>query len=569
MAARIIMRMGRIRESLSQERVGGLLPNIYPRVWERPIVRIILALFSSVLLIGSLPDPDIGWLGWVALVPLMLACQGLSPQRAAGLGLVFGIAASFGIYGWLFEVPSFDMRHAVVLALYVGAYPAAWCAATAWVSHRHVPRILAAPILWVGIDYLRANAGFLALPWGTLAQSQHHNLAILQIASLAGEQAVTFLVVLGNAALVSLILQRAQQAALVAGVILALAHLWGVAVLSSEPTGSTIRVAAIQPNILINERKTEAGRKENMERLEQLTLTAAADRPTLIVWPESAIPGSLQSDPMLLPKLQGLSNTIGIPLILGAAEVEKFATGDSDVRIGRRAFNTANLIRPGEPLAQLYRKRVLVPFAEYLPHPDIIPWPEWLAPRVSEMTPGASAQLFNVTTDLSVGALICWENVFAPLARESVKDGANLLVQLTNDVWFGRSAAPRQHNLMSVMRAVENRVPIVIASNTGPSQIIDGYGRVVASAKTIFTTGLATGSIHTGVGGTVYTAVGDVFVVCVIAWLGVFLLWQSGIELWTREKRPFTSLPSVRGNTGTLKNYATAARVRKKNNGGA
>ncbi len=538
------------------------------QLWEYPLVRVLLALLSAVLLICSLPAPDIGWLGWVALVPLMLACQGLRPRSAAGLGLMFGIVASFGIYGWLFEVPGFDMRHAIVLALYVGAYPAGWCAATAWVTRRHVSLILAAPALWVAIDYLRANAGFLALPWGTFAQTQHHNLAILQIASLAGEHAVTFLVVLGNAAIVSVILRGAQLGAVIAGVILALAYVWGASVLSFEQPEPTIRVAAIQPNILIGERKTEVGRRENMNRLEQLTLTAAADRPTLIVWPESAIPGNLQSNPGLIARLQGLSDTIGIPLILGAAEVEKFATGDKEIRMDRRVFNTAHLLRPGEPLAQPYRKRVLVPFAEYLPHPDIIPWPEWLAPRVSDMTPGESAQLFNVTTDLSVGALICWENVFAPLARESVKDGANLLIQLTNDVWFGRSAAPWQHNLMSVMRAVENRVPIVIASNTGPSQIIDGYGRVVASAPDIFIKGLATGNIHTGVGGTMYTANGDVFVFGVLTWLGVFLIGQSVIGLWTREKRPFAWLPGGRRSTSPLKCYVTETKVQIKPDGG-
>ncbi|MCW5784563.1 MAG: apolipoprotein N-acyltransferase [Nitrospirales bacterium] len=496
------------------------------RLWEHPLARVLLALLSAVLLICSLPAPDIGWLGWISLVPIMIACQGLNPLRAGGLGLIFGIASSFGIYGWLFEVPSFDMRHAILLALYVGSYPATWCATTAWLTPRHAPLLLTAPILWVAIDYLRAHAGFLALPWGTLAQTQHHNLPILQIASLAGEQAVTFLVVLGNAALVSLILRGAQQGALAVGVILTLAHLWGASVLSSEQPGRMIRLAAIQPNILIDERKTEAGRRENMERLEQLTHAAAADRPTLIVWPESAIPGNLQADPVLIGRLQGLSDTIGIPLILGAAEVEKFATGDREIMMNRRVFNTAHLLRPGQPLALPYRKRMLVPFAEYLPHPDIIPWPEWLAPRVSEMTPGERAQLFNMTTDLSIGALICWENVFAPLARESVRNGAHLLVQLTNDVWFGQSAAPWQHNLMSVMRAVENRVPIVIASNTGPSQIIDGYGRVIASAQDIFIKGLATGRVHTGVNGTVYTAVGDFFVLSGMALFSLYVTWR-------------------------------------------
>jgi apolipoprotein N-acyltransferase len=164
--------------------------------------------------------------------------------------------------------------------------------------------------------------------------------------------------------------------------------------------------------------------------------------------------------------------------------------------------------------------------------------------------------------------LICWENVFAPLARESVGNGAHLLVQLTNDVWFGHSAAPWQHNLMSIMRAVENHVPIVIASNTGPSQIIDGYGRVVAGSTTIFTKGLATGSIHTSAGGTVYTAVGDVFVFGVFALLGMSLVGPM-TGLWTREKRPFAWLPGGRRSTSPLKCYVTETKVQIKPNGGA
>lgn len=523
------------------------LPIDSPRLRESPLARVLLAVLSAALLICSLPNPDIGWLSWVALVPLIIACHGLGPLHAAGLGLVSGIVASFGIYGWLFEAPIFDMRHAIILAVYVGAYPAAWCAATAWLTRRQVPFLLTAPALWVAVDYLRAHAGFLALPWGTLAQAQHLNLPILQIASLAGEQGVTFLVALGNAALAMVILRRERQVAVVAGIVLALAHGWGIFVLYSTPQGATMAVTAIQPNIQIAERKTAEGRNASMESLEQLTRAAAADRPALIVWPESAIPGDLRSDPLLVARLQRLTDEIGIPLIVGAAQVEKFATGKTEVTIGSRLFNTAYLLRPDEPLALPYRKRVLVPFAEYLPHSDLIPWPEWLAPRVSEMTPGERPQLFNVTADLSVGALICWENLFAPLARESVQNGAHLLVQLTNDVWFGRSAAPRQHNLMSVMRAVENRVPIVIASNTGPSQIIDGYGRVVDAVPGLFTEGLATGSIHTGAAGTLYSAGGDVFVPAVLAWLGACFVWRSVTGLLPRKQRPFAWLPKESG----------------------
>jgi apolipoprotein N-acyltransferase len=484
-----------------------------------------LAVVSAGLLVGSLPSPDLGWLGWFALVPVLIAIQGLNPLCAAGLGLVTGIVSSFGIFGWLFEVPSFDLRHAILLALYVGAYPAMWSAATAWLTKRGIPLMVSAPALWLAFNYARAHAGFLALPWGTLAQTQHLNLPLLQFAGLVGEHGITFLVAAGNAALAVVILRREQPAAIATGVLLVLVHLWGAVVLAVEQSHPTVAVAAIQPNIQINERATEAGRNANLARLEQLTRLAAQSHPTLIVWPESAIPGDL-SDAALVSRLQTLSDSIGIPLILGAAEVEKFAGTEGPVTIGRHAFNTAYLFRPGEPLGPPYRKRMLVPFAEYVPHPDIIPWPEWLAPRVMELTPGEHPQAFSVLPALSVGTLICWENLFAPLARESVEGGATLLVQLTNDVWFGRSAAPWQHNLMSVMRAVENRTPIVIASNTGPSQVIDGYGRVIGGTGKIFSAGFTTGSAPLGTGGTLYSSVGDLALLVLLIPLGLSQFWR-------------------------------------------
>ncbi len=513
------------------------------------ITPIALALLSAALLVVSLPSPDIGWLGWGALVPILLAIQGLSPGRAAALGLLTGVLASFGMYGWLFEVPSFDLRHAVLLALYVGAYPAIWASATSWALRRDIPLLLCAPVLWLLIDYLRGHAGFLALPWGTLAQTQHRNLALLQTASMIGEHGVTFLVALGNAALAALCLRRERTYATVALLILVTAHAWGSTELFSPASGRSIRVAALQPNIQIGDRTTEAGREANLARLERLTREAASAGPDLIVWPESAIPGDL-SDPALLHRLQQLSSDTAVPLILGAAEVEKFATGDNLLTIGRRLFNTAHLFQPSGATSPPYRKRMLVPFAEYVPQADVIPWPEWLAPRVTELTAGDSGQLFTIAPQMSVAALICWENLFSHLARESVNGGAQLLVQLTNDVWFGPTAAPRQHNLMSVMRAVENRVPVVIASNAGPSQLIDGYGRVVAATSNVFQESAITGAVALGGGGTVYSKTGDWFVLFVLA--GAFCTY---VLLKRAHPGRYANRPSfnwIRGVPGSL-----------------
>jgi len=503
--------------------------SVFPHPFSSPIlthpaVRMLLALVSSGLLICSLPAPDIGWLGWIALVPLIVACQGLTPVKAGGLGLLYGIAASFGIYGWLFEVPGFDLRHALVLALYVGAYPALWCTALAWTTRRSIPVLLAAPMLWVIVDYLRAHAGFLALPWGTLAQTQHENLAVLQLASLGGEAAVTLLVALGNVALACWVLRRERQAVLLTALVLVGVHLWGTARLSAEPAGRTVTISAIQANIQLQDRTTEQGRRDSLDRLETLTRAAAATKPAMIVWPESAVPGDLPADRALVERLRQITQETGIPLILGSAQVEKFTRAEPHVTVGRRLYNAAYLVPPEGPLLSPYRKRVLVPFAEYRPHQDVLHWPEWLVPRVTDMSPGDGAQLFRLRDNLTVGPLICWENLFASLSRETVGSGAQLLVQLTNDVWFGRSAAPHQHNLMSILRAVENRVPVVIASNAGPSQVIDGYGRIVASTERTFAAGTITANVHIGEAGTWYTKTGDLWMCLLLAAAG---LWRS------------------------------------------
>ncbi len=509
------------------------------------VVKFALALLSSVLTVCSLPSPDIGWLAWVALVPLLIACDGIAPKHAATIGFVSGFASAFGIYNWLFQLPAFGWRHAFVLAAYVAIYPMLFCVVLAVFNRWRAPLIFSAPALWVAVEYLRANAGFLALPWGTLAHAQHKNLAILQFASIAGEPGVTFLVALGNAAIAEIILNvlsRSSAAPLwkregqrgifgaddrqtipvvwrpvfIVMVIIALAHGWGAYVLYGDRPETTIRVSAIQPNIQIAERESKQGTALSFKRLEQLTQSAAESKPGLIVWPESAVAGNLLSNQGMVATLEDLTRAIGVPIIVGAAEAQKFSTGERRVTIRSRLFNAAYLLQPDAPLSQPYRKRVLLPFGEYLPYEKIIPWPEWLAPRVAEMTAGENAHLFKLPNGVKVGALICWENLFAPLARESVASGAQVLVQLTNDIWFGKTAEPFQHNLASVLRAVENRVPMVIASNAGPSQIIDAYGRVVAAAPSVFAPEIVQADIAVAARETVFRRFGDGFLLLVI-----------------------------------------------------
>ncbi len=502
--------------------------------WSRRASQVALALLTAALLVLSFPNPDQGWITWVALVPLLLACHGLGAVTAGALGLLSGTAAALGMFRWMFEVTGFGLHHALILGLYLGLYPGAWCAGLALLAARRVPLIVTGPALWVALDYLRAHAAFMALPWATLAHSQHRNLAVLQLATLTGEYGVTFLVVMASVAVAGILTRRAWPSAVVAALIIALAHGAGAVALSQPIGAPSLRVAVVQPSILISERRTAADRAATLDRLERLTQSAAAERPALIAWPETAVP-DLARDPALVERVQALARAVGTPLLIGASEFVKFAR-PADEGKGKvlpvGSYNSAYLVVPGQPLGPPYHKMLLVPFGEYLPLQSAVRWPAWLVPKVFNSVPGDGQQLFALPDGTLVGTLICWENLFAGFVRAWVRDGARLLVQLTNDNWFGLTAAPWQHNLASVLRAVENRVPVVIASNTGPSQIVDPHGRIRAAVPWLFVEGVAVADVPLSSGRTVYTRAGDLFVLALVTALALTIVYPR----WKRAR---------------------------------
>ena len=481
------------------------------------LTRLSLALLTAALWSWSLPPQDIGWLAWIALVPLIIACHGAPVLLAATFGFASGLGVAYGTLHWIFEVPGFGLQHSLLAAGYLALYPACWCLGVSFMSRAGITPALPAAALWVLLDYVRAHAGFLAFPWGTLAHTQHLNLPLLQLATITGEYGVTFVVVLGSVALTEILLRHAWRAAALASLVLVLAHIVGAFALQTSPSGPTIRVAAVQPNIQRGEQATEEGRAITFERLERLTRAAALQHPSLIAWPETAIAGNLQANPLLAADLQSLAQEAGTPIVLGVSEVEKFASRDATGTSRRRTYNSAYLVSPGEPLALPYRKRVLLPFGEYVPLETLVSWPAWMGGKGFDSQPGNQFRLFTLPDGTSFATMICWESLFSDLSRESVQAGARLLVQLNNPAWFGRTAAAEQQNISSVFRAVENRVPVLLSSNTGPSQVIDRYGRVITGTTSLFEAGLAIGEVALGTGGTVYTRNGDLFIVCLLS----------------------------------------------------
>lgn len=505
------------------------------------VAKLSLALITSALWTWALPEQDLGWLAWVAFVPMIIACHEAPLPLAAAVGFAGGLGAAYGTLHWVFEVPGFELQHSLLAASYLALYPAGWCLGLSLMTRAGVTPLLPAAALWVLLDYVRAHAGFLAFPWGTLAHTQHRNIPLLQLAAITGEYGVTFVVMVASLAFSGLILRRAWREAAFAAVLLAMAQGGGALALHADPPGHTIRLAALQPNIQIGEQDTQEGRHAAFTRLERLTFTAAAQRPSLIAWPETAIAGNLQADPLLAADLQVLAHEAGMPIVLGVSEVEKFASRDASGTSRRRAYNSAYLVSPGEPLPPPYRKRLLVPFGEYVPLATMVPWPAWMGGKRFDSEPGQASRLFSLPDGSPFAVMICWESLFSDLSRESVQAGARLLVQLNNPAWFGRTAAAKQQNISSVFRAVENRVPVLLASNTGPSQIIDSYGQVVAESATIFAAGLVVGDVVLGSSGTLYTRIGDGFVWClsgVSLLLGLVQVRRTSVAPPVSRRRP-------------------------------
>lgn len=500
--------------------------------WSKSIVsiffgKITLALLTSILLVLLFPSPDQGWLAWVALVPLIIACHGLGAMASFNLGLFSGMATAFGIFRWIFEVPGFQVYHALLLALYIGLYTAAWCTGLTFFSRSRLPLIIIGPALWVAIDYLKAHAGFMALPWATLAQSQHRNIVLMQMATITGEYGVTFVVVMSNIALSELITRRAWKSAVVAGLITALVHIGGAVTLYKPSVTRTLRVSVVQPSILIQERRTPEGRAASLERLEELTRDAATKKPALIAWPETAV-RDFRKEPGLMERVQKLAKDINTPLVVGASEFVKFSRikmeeDSTNFSVEEYSYNSAYFITPNGSPEEPYRKVLLLPFGESLPLESFVRWPDWLIPKVFQDLPGDSPKQFKLTEDICFTVRICWEGVFADFLRRSVREGGHFLVQMNNANWFGRTAAEPQHNLSSIYRAVENRIPVAVASNTGPSLIIDPYGHILSKISDFFVPGTATADVPLGNGLTFYTKFGDVFAFASMAF--VLLGW--------------------------------------------
>jgi len=444
-------------------------------------------LLTSALLTASFPPLRSGFLVCIALVPFLLMLEdGHSLKNAFGSGYLTGLLFSAGTLYWIAwpTVPGF-----VGVMLYLPLYFAVFGLVVGWLRKKlGVLSYVFAPFVWTGLEYASC-LGSLAFPWNSLSTALTRIPALIQVASLTGAQGVSFWIVGVNVLVFFLIRGVSDRKRLCAlllcfAAMVAVPLVYGLAALSrSEPKGRTLRISLLQGNIDPYKKWTPAFIDSNFVIYDGMTRAAARDSADLVVWPESATPCYLRHKFVYLNWIKYLSDSLMIPILTGSPDYE---WTDSEKA---KNYNAAFLIRPGSWEIDAYYKMRLVPFSERVPFSGAFPflekWAMKVTPELGDYSPGDSLRLFHFTAPSSgrrhaFATLICFESVFPDLARKFSRMGAEFLVIITNDGWFGNTSGPRQHADIAVLRAVETGKWIARCANTGISEFIDPHGRIVS-----------------------------------------------------------------------------------------
>jgi len=359
---------------------------------------------------------------------------------------------------------------------------------------RHSPNrlLVALPLGVVFLEWLAAQVGPIGFPWHQLALTVTATPALVQTADLAGAGGLGFIVAMINVSLAMAWWTRHRRKVAVAhlevaATVLFLMTLYGLHRVSTLPLEPGAMVAVVQPNVAVDEKWTLSGRNAIVERTVHLAEQAIADaRPEFIAWPETALPDATRSHPEWSARLTQLARRSGSTVLTGGVELEASVDGPP------RRYNAAFAFQPtaGATVPVVHRKQKLIPMIEWVPGAAL----DLSRTGFGGFTPGHALHVADSPMG-RFGTLLCYELTFADMSRALRRAGAEVLVTLSNDAWFGRTAAPHQHFAHAVLRAVENRVTVVRAANTGVSGIVDPLGRVVTRTEPFVAT-YATGRVQ-------------------------------------------------------------------------
>jgi apolipoprotein N-acyltransferase len=349
-----------------------------------------------------------------------------------------------------------------------------------------------------------------------IGYSQYSFLPLIQISDITGVYGISFLVAAVNGLIFDLIghersgeskwaLHRhVKSGAIMLAIVIVASLVYGLGKLKHNDQGNSITVTVLQGNIDQDKKWDRNYQREVIDTYKDLTLAAvAAEKSDLVVWPESALPFIFGYDENLTNEVRDLQKQINSHMLIGSVLLKGSEKGKSLLS------NSVIMLSPGTDAIEVYDKIHLVPFGEYVPLGNLFPFIKKLVVAVGDFVQGKDVTVMN-TPFAKIGNLICYEIAFPGLVRKFIYNGANLIVTVTNDAWFGRTSAPYQHFSMAVFRAIENRVPVARSANTGISGFIDSRGRIMEKSD-IFVKASLTKKIYVGNEKSFYAGHGDVF----------------------------------------------------------
>lgn len=487
-----------------------------------------LAVFSGILLTASFPKVDLNWCAWFALLPLLMALreatcgQGFRIAMAAGtahyLGLLYWIVHTIHTYGYLpiYQCIIILIIMAIILSLFWGCF--GWFAAA---KVKTPNQLWLLPVVWTALEYIRTYI-FTGFPWEFLGHSQYKQLTIIQISDILGVYGISFLLAAINVSLFMCLASffrykwnkipikaRSAGISLIAGAaMLAATITYGqhrIKIIDqSLQKAPKLKIALIQGNIDQSIKWEKPFQNYTIKRYNRLSNASLPDNPSLIVWPETATPFYFTYDKELTQKVMAGVRKAKTPFLIGSPSV---IVKKEEVQY----YNSAYLVNKDSSIIDKYDKVHLVPFGEYVPLKKYFPFVGKMVEQIGDFRQGKKGGILE-WSKANLGIQICYEIIFPELSRAMVKNGAQMLINITNDAWFGATSAAYQHFAMTVFRAVENKRALARAANTGISGFVDPVGRILATTP-IYEEKVLTRPISVLKETTIYTRFGDIFAV--------------------------------------------------------
>jgi apolipoprotein N-acyltransferase len=450
-------------------------------------------LLCSLLWALCYPPFPLSFLAFAVLAPAFLASTALTPRQAFSAWFLAGLAYNTVMYWWIYNVmkvgPALIIGSGLVLmivalSLFNGAL--GWAFRAGWGSPRRKALLALYPLAWAGVEAARA-VGDMSFPWNNLGYALGNWPALFQSVSIWGVYGLSALVVLANLSLFAFLRAGGRSAGALGAAVLFAAipsALWlhGSLVLAraDDSAAPSLTISLVQPSIPQTRKWDEGYFAEVMAKTFRTLKGPQGDYgpvrgSDLIVLAETAVPDFLRSRAAIADSLRAAAAVTGAPVLTGALDFVSDRSPWSEYRF----YNSAFLFQPGKREPAQYSKLRLVPFSEKLPFDGVFPVLNYVNLGEGDFSPGDGHRLWGEgrPDTLPWSPSICYEVIYPSFAREARASGARLLVNITNDGWFGRSNGPYQHANIARFRAAENGMPLARAANNGVSVFYDAWGR--------------------------------------------------------------------------------------------